>query len=207
MRRVTLLFALLFGALAALGQTGTEVLREVGEKMEAMGNYRIDFELEMTSATDSSKGYCLIGTPLYLIAIDGAGEADGMKQGFDGERMWMYDGISREIVYDNHKPQSHNLFENPTKAFDFSEELFAVVDVENEGDVWSITLEPREGVLDGIERVVLDVDRRTLLPTRLGYDMAGAGIYINIVKIGSVATTVDDFRVTIPEGFEVIDFR
>jgi hypothetical protein len=62
-------------------------------------------------------------------------------------------------------------------------------------------------VLDGIERVVVDVDKKSGFPTRLGYDMAGVELWINIVKIGSVRTTSSDFEVVVPEGFEVIDFR
>lgn len=208
MKRIAILFTLLLGVAASYGQSGAEVLARVGENFAAMDSYRIDFELEMSSATDSSKGYCLISEPLYLISIDGADPQSGMKQGFDGQKMWMFDGISREIVYDNHKSQSHSLFENPTKAFDFSEDLFAVVGVEDgEKGVWSITLRPKAGVLDGIEYVVLEVDKKSLLPTRLGYDMAGAGIYIRIAKITPVEASPDDFTVTPPDGFEVIDFR
>lgn len=188
---------------------GGEILSQMGEKLAAMGDYRIDFELEMQGATDNSKGFYLVNEPRYLISIDGTSDVEGgMKQGFDGEKVWTFDGISKEIAYDNYNPQSHNVFENPTKAFDFAEELFTLVSLkEAAGGVWSITLRPNQGVLDGIEYVELCVDKKSLLPTRLGYDMAGARIYINIAKITPVTTAPTDFAVEVPQGYEVIDFR
>ena len=60
---------------------------------------------------------------------------------------------------------------------------------------------------DGIERVVVRVDKKSLLPTALGYDMAGIGLWINIAKIAPTSTTPTIFKPTIPDGYEVIDFR
>lgn len=202
MKRIIILFALLLGSAVGYAQSGGEVLAKVSERLSEMGSYRIDFEVEMASATATSKGYCLVDEALYLIAID------GMEQGFDGQKMWMVDGISKEVVYDNHKPQSHNLFENPTKAFDFSEELFTVVSLKEEKrGVWSITLAPKVGVLEGVEYVVLYVDQKGQLPVRLGYDMAGAGISINILSIKPQRFSPEEFSVEVPDGYEVIDFR
>jgi outer membrane lipoprotein-sorting protein len=201
MKRIVILFTLLMGVAVGFAQSGVEVLRKVSDNFSKMGAYRIDFELEMASATNTSKGHCLIDAPLYLIVID------GMKQGFDGEKMWMVDVITQEVVYDAHNPQSHSLFVNPTLAFDFSEELFGVVAQEESDGVLTMTLEPKEGVLDGIAYVTLSVDEKTLLPTRLGYDMEGAEIFINILSIEPQDLSPEAFASEVPQGFEVIDFR
>lgn len=209
MKRIAILLASLLSALSLSAQGGgREVLTMVAERLAKMGAYRIDFELEMSSAAETSKGHCMVSGPLYLIAIDGVGGMDGMKQGFDGEKVWTYDGIAKEVAYDNPNLQSRSLFDNPTKAFDFSEEHFSVVGAEDDGKGgWLITLEPRKGVLDGIKYVVLTVDRQTSLPVRLGYDMAGAVIYINISAIAPLEASPADFELKVPQEFEVIDFR
>lgn len=184
------------------GQTGGEILSQMGAKLNAMGAYRIDFELEMPTATDTSKGYCVVERERYVISIE------DLSQGCDGQTQWTLNGQNREVTFDTPRTESRSLFDNPTKAFDFSEELFAVESVTstNDGD-WQLVLLPAEGVLDGIERVVVRVDKKSLLPTALGYDMAGIGLWINIAKIAPTSTTPSIFKPTIPEGYEVIDFR
>lgn len=202
MKRIVILFALLWGAAVGYAQSGSELLGKLSEQLAAMGSYRIDFELEMPTATATSKGYCVVSGERYKIAIE------DQMQGCDGELLWMQNGTTREVTLDHPNKKSRSLFDNPTKAFDFAEELFKVesVTTTKEGR-WQLVLLPAEGVLDGIERVVVDVDKKSGFPTRLGYDMAGIGLWINIVKIGSVSTTSSDFEVVVPEGFEVIDFR
>ena len=184
------------------GQTGGEILSQMGAKLNAMGAYRIDFELEMPTATDTSKGYCVVEGERYVISIE------DLSQGCDGQTQWTLNGQNREVTFDTPRTESRSLFDNPTKAFDFSEELFAVESVTstNDGD-WQLVLLPAEGVLDGIERVVVRVDKKSLLPTALGYDMAGIGLWINIAKIAPTSTTPSIFKPTILEGYEVIDFR
>lgn len=205
MRKIVALLIVLLGALTGSAQSGAEVLRGVSEKIGAMGAYRIDFELEMAGAENPSEGFWVVDGERYIVGLE------DMKQGYDGEVVWVLNGAAREVTLDT-PPQnnnSRNLFENPTKAFDFAEELFDVESVESvaEGRQWRLVLRPKEGVLGGIERVVLNVDKASLLPTRLGYDMAGAGLYFNILKVGSVTPTAEDFKVIAPEGFEMIDFR
>jgi outer membrane lipoprotein-sorting protein len=202
MKRIVILFALLWGAAVGYAQSGSELLGKLSEQLAAMGSYRIDFELEMPTATATSKGYCVVSGERYKIAIE------DLMQGCDGTLLWMQNGTTREVTLDHPNKQSRNLFDNPTKAFDFAEELFEVESITaNAGGRWQLVLLPAEGVLDGIERVVVDVDKKSGFPTRLGYDMSGVGLWINIVKIGSVDTSPDDFSMEVPGGFEVIDFR
>ena len=174
----------------------------MSQKIGSLGSYRIDYTLEMAGAEELSKGYCVVADKRYLINVD------GLAQGFDGEAVWMLNNLTREYTLDNPKPNSRNLFDNPTKAFDFEEELFEVVKFESKSEQeWQLTLRPAEGVLDGIEYVVVGVDKKSLLPTMLGYDMAGAGIYIDIVGVEPIDSSVSEFRIEVPSDYEVIDFR
>ena len=60
MRRLVALFAVALNAVLGYSQGGPEVLGAMVEKMGAIGSYRIDFELEMPSATATSRGYCKV---------------------------------------------------------------------------------------------------------------------------------------------------
>lgn len=202
MRRVVALWVVLLGAFAVSAQTGSEVLRTVSEKVGAIGAYRIDFELTMAGAEKPSEGYCVVDGEKYLIAIE------DLKQGCDGTTLWMLNGANREVTLDRPNTESRSLFDNPTRAFDFAEELFDVVSFEElSATVWRLVLRPAEGVLDGIESVVLEVSRATKLPTLLGYDMGGVGLFVRIDNFAPTTPSEREFAQPEEEGFEVIDFR
>lgn len=202
MKQLTILLTLLLATFAGYAQSGAEVLRAVSEKVGAMGAYRIDFELEMAGAEEPSEGYCVVDGANYLIAIE------DLKQGCDGTTLWMLNGANREVTLDRPNTESRSLFDNPTRAFDFAEELFDVVSFEElSATVWRLVLRPAEGVLDGIESVVLEVSRATKLPTLLGYDMGGVGLFVRIENFAPTTPSEREFAQPEEEGFEVIDFR
>lgn len=204
MRRVILLFVALLGALASFGQSGGEVLKSLAERMAALGAWRMEFALEMAGAETPSEGFCVVANERYIVGLE------DMMQGYDGEVVWMVNGAAREITLDTPpKTDSRSLFDNPTRAFDFADELFDVEDVDDSagGEGWHLVLRPKEGALDGVERVVLEVNKTTSMPTLLGYDMAGAGLYFRIKSITPTNPSADAFGVPEREGFEVIDFR
>ncbi len=198
---ITVLSALLV-SLGVCAQSGAEVLRAMGERVASMGSYRIDFSLEMAGAENPSRGYCKVDGEKYVIGID------DIMQGCDGETLWVVSGVNREITLDSPSPQSRSLFDNPTRAFDFEDGLFEVTHFDAESaDVWNITLRPAEGVLEGIESVVLEVSRKTGLPTLLGYDMGGVSLFVRIEKFAPTKPEDGDFVRPEIEGYEVIDFR
>ena len=118
MKRFYLLIWAIAGCCGVWGQSGPEVLRAVSEKMATMESYRIEFALEMEAAENPSKGHCVVAGERYVIAID------DLVQGCDGEVLWMVNGAVGEVTLDSPKPQSRSLFDNPTRAFDFAEEMF-----------------------------------------------------------------------------------
>lgn len=202
MIRLVALFAAVMSVVAGYSQSGSEVLRAMAEKVASLGSYYIDFELEMPMAEGVSKGECRVDGEKYVISIE------GMMQGSDGVTLWVVNGLNEEVMLDSPRTDSRSLFDNPTKAFDFAEELFDIVSFkESSPKEWELHLRPAEGVLDGIDVVELRVDKTTLLPTRLGYDMAGVGLYVNIRSLRSEKFPESDFQPPKPEGYEVIDFR
>lgn len=181
---------------------GVEVLRAMSQRVAQMTPYRIDFVLEMPIAEGGSEGYCLVDGEKYVIGVE------GMMQGCDGKAVWSVNGLNSEITIDNQKPHSRSLFDNPTRAFDFAEDVFRVVSFdESDKGVWKFVLSPAEGVLEGIERVNLEVSRKTGLPTLLGYDMGGVELFVKIKKFAITDTADEDFALPKIDGYEVIDFR
>ena len=203
-RYVILLWALCMSLAVGAQNSDKGVLRAMGEKIAAMGPYHIDFMVEMPGAESGSDGYCVVDGERFIIAIE------DLKQGCNGEVVWTINDTNREISLDDPKPQSRSLLENPTKAFDFTDENFAVVSFDQgEKGVWEFILRPAKGVLDGIEYVVLNVSQTTGLPTRLGYDLSGIGIFITINKFAPSKPSDGDFDINTANypGYEVIDFR
>ncbi|MBO7301028.1 MAG: hypothetical protein J6U53_06490 [Tidjanibacter sp.] len=202
MKRFLIILSALAVSLGAWAQGGVEVLRAMSQRVAELAPYRIEFSLEMPGAESGSDGYCLVDGERYVIGIE------ELRQGYDGESVWTVNGLNSEITLDEPKPQSRSLFDNPTRAFDFEEGMFEIVGFdEGGGGVWKVVLRPAEGVLDGIERVVLEVSRATNLPTLLGYDMGGVGLFVRIKKFAHTTPTDGDFAQPVIEGFEVIDFR
>lgn len=202
MRRVVVLFVVLLCALVGKAQNGAEVLRAMSQRVAELAPYCIEFSLEMPGAERGSEGRCVVDGQRYLIEIE------DMMQGCDGATLWVVNGINREITLGEPNLNSRSLFDNPTRAFDFAEELFEVADFDgNDGAVWKLTLRPAEGVLEGIESVVLEVSRKTGLPALLGYDMGGVSLFVRIEKFAHAEPQEGDFAQPVMDGYEVIDFR
>lgn len=205
MKRSITLFGAILCALFGYGQTGEKVLSQMSEKLGTMGAYRIDFKLEMPNTENPSIGHCIVSENKYIISVD------GLVQGSNGEVVWVVNPLNKEVTLDTPLPESRNLFDNPTRAFDFAADLFEVdfTETTTEGNP-RIVLLPNKGVLDGVERVVVEVDKTTLLPTRLGYDMAGVGLYIVISSVATCSPAASDFDIRPIEqypDYEIIDFR
>jgi outer membrane lipoprotein-sorting protein len=202
MKRILTLIVALCGVVALGAQNdAAKVLEKVGQKIGSLGDYRIDFEVKIPATEAPSKGYCLVGGQRYVIDID------GMAQAFDGEAVYMLNPITREVTIDAPRPNSRSLFDNPTKAFDFDPELFAIDRITYEAAMIHLWLTPAEGVLEGVEQVHLVVDSDTMLPSSLSYDFAGAVLSITVRKFESAKASENSFEVAIPSDYEVIDFR
>lgn len=205
MRGLAVVLGMLVMALSAEAQpNGKGVLERVSQSVAQMESYVVEFELRMTAATNPSKGDCRIAGDRYVISID------GMMQGFDGEKVWMVDAVAEEVTYDTPRTASRSLFDNPTLAFDFTEELFDVKSVAEEEGTVSVVMEPKEGVLDGIAEVMLVVDSTTGLPASLAYDFGGATIEIVVTNIAPREFSSEEFSILPAKefpGYEIIDFR
>lgn len=207
LKKIAILTALLCAVVAhTYGQEeGDKVIEQLATRLgELGGSYYIDFELLVPSIEAPSKGRCVVDGSRYTIAID------GVVQGCDGQTMWLVNPLTREVTLDRPNTQSHNILENPAKAFDFATELFDVVDISYEAAMIHLILKPAEGVLDGVESLHLVVDSATMLPSSLCYDLSGSGMTINVAEIAPYKASDKEFACDPKEqypDYEIIDFR
>lgn len=198
----TLAVVLVFAPTASAQSYGSEVLEKMSQKLGSLDSYSITFEVHMSVATHPSRGLCFVKGDCYLIQVD------GMEQGFDGEKVWMVDAIAEEVTFDRPNLTSHSLFDNPTRAFDFTADLFDVEGVTSGAEEIVVKMSPKEGVLDGVEEVTLVVSAESGLPSYLTYDYGGMDVRITILNMFSPMMSGEDvFTPSIPEGYELIDFR
>lgn len=198
---ITLLAALSLAPRAEAQEEGRTILATLASNLAQMGTYEIDFSLE-AEGMGASKGRCGIGDRgRYWI------EVEDMRQSSDGSSVWVVNPATREVTIDNLNPHSRSLFDNPTRAFEFSEELFAVDSVSHEAAVVHLYLVPAAGVLEGVERIHLVVEADDAMPLSLSYEIGGAELHIIIHSIVPYTPAEADFVPTVADDYEVIDFR
>ncbi len=196
------LLALMASTVAAAEEESGRILARMSAKLEAMAQYKIEFTV---SAPDmgQSKGVCYVAGDKYNIKVD------DQTQFSDGTVRYRINPADREVTLDRQNPDSRNLLENPTKAFDFSAGMFDSHKAESKGSAYEIELIPAEGVLDGINKVTLLVNKNTSLPEELRYRFDGTELIIRIVSVAknSPSPSLFAFDRKSYSDYEIIDFR
>ncbi len=201
MNRRIELFVLAFCLLAAPvcgADGGASWLERLRTAVGAFGAYEVRFELTTTDDYAATGSYRVAGDR-YLIS---------MPQGrvyCDGRARYEVNDATREVVIDAVDKASHNLLDNPVRAFDFVGEQFDVRTVAEQTDRITLRLTPRdEGALTTIE---LTLDKRSALPVSVVYGAEDLQIRVKIVSFAKSATAFPAFRRADFADYEWIDFR
>ncbi len=201
MNRRIELFVLVLCLLAAHvcgADGGASWLERLRTAVGAFGEYEVRFELTTTDDYAATGSYRVAGDR-YLIS---------MPQGrvyCDGRARYEVNDAAREVVIDAVDTASHNLLDNPVRAFDFVGEQFDVRTVAEQADRITLRLTPRDkGALTMIE---LTLDKRSALPVSVVYGAEDLQIRMKIVSFAKSATAFPAFRRADFSGYEWIDFR
>ncbi len=201
MNRRTTLFVWAFCLLAAPvcgADGGASWLERLRTAVKSFGEYEVRFELTTTDDYAAAGSYRVAGDR-YLIS---------MPQGrvyCDGRARYEVNDASREVVIDAVDASSHNLLDNPVRAFDLVGEQYDVRTVAEQADRITLRLTPRgEGALTTIE---LTLDKRSALPVSVVYGAEDLQIRVKIVSFAKSATAFPAFRRADFSGYEWIDFR
>jgi len=194
---ISLTAILAAGMAAAAGDAG-EVLRALSAKIRSMPGYAVEFSLR--SGTKTVRGqYTVRGDAFYMKF----GEAEVYS---DGKIRREVDPDKNEVVVDAVDPKSHNILNNPTRAFDLAPEQFAAEMVEQTAQKSVVRLTPNDKA-GGVTTVVLTVDAKSGLPAALSYMLDHERIEVEIEAFGPTDRAPRKFRAADYADFETIDFR
>ena len=211
MRKFLYLFAItaaLFVTEIAQAQSADELVARIGKFFaDRADGYRVRFVVNM-EGMDAQRGEYVVADNKYHI------EVMGQEQFSDGLYRYGVDGVNMEVTIDRVDPESRNLLVNPLRAFDFGGEAFEV-SVAGESDTAVgrakvVHLVPREGVLDGVRRVVLYVMPDDGRPVELLYDFNGLELSVQVESVEKLSAVSDNkfqFSAANYKDYEIIDFR
>lgn len=207
MKKIILLLLALTAIFVVRGDEKSEkVLRNLASTLSGYGNYEVRFSVAVKGSGSMSGSYTVSGNK-YRITLQ------QQTQFSDGINRYEIYTSDKEVVIDKADLKSHNILNNPTKAFDFLPSEFT--------SVWkgqrqiagvnanAIALTPRNAK-SGTGIITLYVGPSTGLPVAVGYNYQGEEITIKIDKItplNSVDKSLFIFDAGKYKGYEVIDFR
>lgn len=201
MNRRIYLFVLTFCLLAAPvygADSGASWLERLRTAVKSFGDYEVRFDLTTTDGY-AATGSCRVAGDRYRIA---------MPQGCvycDGRARYEVNDAAREVVIDAVDTSSHNLLDNPVRAFDLVGEQYDVQTVAEQADRITLRLTPRDGA--GLTTIELTLDKRSALPVSVVYGAEDLQIRVKIVSFAKSATEFPAFRRADFTGYEWIDFR
>ncbi len=198
MRRLfVFLFALSAVSLRA-ADSGTAWLGRLQAAVDALGAYEVRFDLSTTDGY-AVQGACRVAGDRYCITMP------AVRVFCDGEARYEVDDSKREVVVDAVDVQSHNLLDNPARAFDFVGEQYDVQVVSEQADRITLRLTPRSG--ESLSAVELTLDKRSALPVSVVYGAEDLRIAITIRSFEKAAAPFPVFRAADYPAYELIDFR
>lgn len=160
-------------AFAASAQTTAEwwieaLNRSLGDR------YGMNISVAMAES-ESLNGYFMVDGDSYYITL-------GVMEVYsDGKLRHEINNERKEVTIDNVDLSSVDLLTNPTHAFDFVSEEFAISVVESSAEGCVLSLVPRDDAM-GVTEIVLSLvcDGSAVLPKAITYDYDGERIDIKL---------------------------
>ena len=189
MKRSVLLLAALFAVFSVQADNRPQaVLKQLTAALGALEGYSVVFEVHTDG--DVVPGYYEVSGDNYYMHVNGQ-EVYG-----DAEFRYEIDPDRKEVVIDRVDLTSHNLLNNPTRAFDFSEK----------GSTAVIRLTPLR-IQSAVGQIDVEVDTARSLPTAVIYEIDGDRVRIDIRSVTVHEASPRTFDAENYAGYEWIDFR
>ena len=197
MRLFFFLFSLSVVPLRA-ADSGTTWLERLRTAVDALGAYEVQFNLSTTDGY-AVQGAYRVADERYWIAMP------AVRVFCDGEARYEVNDSKREVVVDAVDGRSHNLLDNPARAFDFVGEQYDVQVVSEQADRIALRLTPRSE--ESSTAIELTLDKCSALPVSVVYGAEDLRITIAIASFAKSASAFPAFRREDFAGYEWIDFR
>lgn len=199
MKRSVLLLAALFAALSVQAANRPQaVLKQLTAALGALEGYSVVFEVHTDG--DVVPGYYEVSGDNYYMYVNGQ-EVYG-----DAEFRYEIDPTRREVVIDRVDLTSHNLLNNPTRAFDFIDGEYATSLLGESGGTALIRLTPLR-VQSAVGNIDVEVDTVQSLPVAVVYEIDGDRVRIDIRSVTAREASPRTFDADDYAGYEWIDFR
>ena len=199
MKRSVLLLAALFAALSVQADNRPQaVLKQLTAALGALEGYSVVFEVHTDG--DVVPGYYEVSGDNYYMYVNGQ-EVYG-----DAEFRYEIDPDRKEVVIDRVDLTSHNLLNNPTRAFDFIDGEYAASLLSEKGSTAVIRLTPLR-IQSAVGQIDVEVDTARSLPTAVIYEIDGDRVRIDIRSVTVHEASPRTFDAENYAGYEWIDFR
>jgi hypothetical protein len=172
MKRFIILFVALCLPLALFAQQEGDVwLKDLDT---TLGN-RFAMEVEVNVADEPIMGYFMVDGDGYYISL-------GIMEVYsDGKLRHEVNNERKEVTIDSVDLSSYDLLTNPTHAFDFVGEEFAMSVVEQSSRECLLSLKPRHEALGIVEiKLVLCADAMGVKPQAIAYDYDGVMVALTL---------------------------
>lgn len=192
-----LLAALMISLTVCADERSAQLLAALERRVESMAGYEVHFTLRI-QGREMAGSYCVQGESYHMQL----GEAEVYS---DGQTRSEVDPTKREVVIDRVDPSSHNILQNPTRAFTFLDEDFNHALRSEAAGRATLTLSPKSR--SSFSAVTLVVEVATATPQLLIYEADGEQLQITITSFKSSNRAIPLFD---PKGYpdyELIDFR
>ena len=193
MKRFILIAAALVAATssAKADETSESILRHIAETFASYGNYEVRF----------------------TVSAQGMGNMSGNYFVSDGTNRYEIYAADKEVVIDAADTGSHNILNNPTRAFEFAPEEFestytGPAELKRKA-VEKVKLVPRSDRY-GNGTITLYVSAEDGMPVALNYDYQGEELTVTIdriIPLEEIDKTMFLFDPSLYGDYEVIDFR
>lgn len=196
MRKIVIVVLSVWTAVA--GAAGPQdVLRQLAARMDALGDYHAEFEIVAEDGVRTGT-YSVSGDRYRMYT-------DGYEVVSDGRTRWEFNHIDREVSVDDVDSGAGNLFNNPTRAFEFAPEAF-------DGSMTQdgVLLVPRDKSTS-VSSIELRISPATGLPAELKYRQEGVRgeIVVRILKLQKGLPEGVEFIIDKKKygDYEILDFR
>ncbi len=191
---------------ARADETSESILRHIAKTLASYGDYEVRFTVSAKGMGNTSGNYIVSGDR-YRIKLQ------KQEQFSDGTNRYEIYTADKEVVIDEADTSSHNMLNNPTRAFEFAPEEFESTYAGStelkRRPVETVRLTPR-GAGHGNGTVVLYVSAEDGLPVALDYNYQGEELTVTINKIiplDEVDRNMFRFDPSQYGDYEIIDFR
>lgn len=205
---ITFLFTgvLLAGAQGHAQSQAQEILKQLATKINEMGDYNAEFEVQ-AEGNRISGAYVVSGDKYYMKTND-------YEVISDGRARYEINKSDKEVLIDKSDPNDRNILSNPTRAFEFADDLFrnSYKGEESTGNQLRdvVVLNPVDAK-SPLQRITLKINRKTGLPVELRYLSEGLSddVVVNIKKIekGLTPKAVFSFDRAKYKDYDIVDFR